>query len=396
MVVKTPDKIFAFQDATGNRSLFYFKNGSNELLLSSHSELIADIKQEEFTNEAKLFLKSEGFINNNNRYFPGLFTPYKNIFRLTPNTLITLDNLNIKRFFPRRGIKNSKIDDSTVEELASLLTNQIKLLNQKYDLAVSLTAGIDSRLTLAACKEMKDDILFYTYIYGKVSNKDAKIAETLCNKLNLNYSKLQFNGDQDEEFEAEFMKNTSFISTKYRAQIAEILYNEYPQNRLHLKSNLPDIGKAHYRNRFAFLPSRSDANILSRLYNAKYNSTYVQKAYRDFIETTHFYSENLFNYDLYDLFYWENYIGNWQSLCLYEWDVAQDTCIIYNNRIFLKKMICLPLKDRFNKKLYYDLIKYMWSESNEIEINPHIQQKKYQFLLRIRKGLSLRLKSYYR
>jgi len=405
ILVKTSANFFAFQDAAGNRSLYYYKKegNNNQILLSSHTELIASIKKTKVCSKVKSFMESEEFKNGDNRYLPGLVTPFENIYSLTPNTFIELNSKRIERFFPRHALQKNSLSDSVAEELAYLLSNQINLLSRKYKLAVSLTAGLDSRVSLAATREVKNSILYYTYVCGftglDFSDKtasDAKLAKKISEKLDFNHKIFTHDGKVNEEFIQVFLRNTSYVSTGFRAHIAEILKKNYPENRLHIKSNVSEIGKAHYRNKYAFLPEKSDPLVFSKLYgNYGNNRQFLTDVFRQFIDTTKLQKENLFNYDLYDLLYWEHYIGRWQSLCLQEWDLVQDSYILFNNRYILDKMISLPFKNKSRKDLYKLIINDLWPEASRIDINPHKEKNSSKNLLRIIRGISLRMKTHY-
>ena len=404
ILVKTSAKLFAFQDAAGNRSLYYYKKEriNNEILLSSHTELIAEIKKSKVWSKAKSFMESSGFKNNNNRYLPGLVTPYENIYSLTPNTLIELNSKRIERFFPRHNLQKNSLSSSLAEELAHLLSAQIKLLTSKFKLAVSLTAGLDSRVSLAATREEKNSILYYTYVCGydgldfsDNTAPDAKLAKKLSEQLDFNHKIFTHDGKVNEEFIQVFLRNTSYVSTVFRAHIAEILKKNYPENRLHIKSNVSEIGKAHYRNKYAFLPEKSDPYVFSKLYgDYSNNRLFLTEVFRHFIYTTQLQKENLFNYDLYDLLYWEQYIGRWQSLCLQEWDLVQDSYMLFNNRYILNKMISLPFKNKSKKEMYHLILNELWPDLTKIDINPHKEKNSSKKLIRIIRGISLRMKTH--
>lgn len=394
-ILKTDKQTIVFQDAVGTRSLHYYNSETQRMriLISSHSELIAEIKALTVDEETNRFLNDKKFRNDKDRYYPGLFTPYKDILALTPNTYLNINTNKIKRFFPRKSWSSEQHLFST-DTLSLLLENQLKLLNEHYDLAISLTGGLDSRLTLAASKEIKHSIYYYTMIYGsnhKSSIEDARVAKELAGTFHLDHHILRYDQPADPDFIKVFKKNTSGISSDYRAKIAETLYHTYPQNRLHIKSNIVDMSKAHYRTRFAFLPNKCNVNVFSKLYNGYSNMEYVNKSMQSYIDRTHLDKQRLYDYDLYDLFYWEHRQGKWQSLCLYEWDIVQDTAIIYNNRSVLKPFLFQSTEDKKNGNLHKKLIKSMWAELLDTE-TVSFGTLRWKPLMRIMRGLSTRCK----
>lgn len=379
------------QDSIGSRSVFYDKH-SAKTLISSHAEIIADLNEYSVGEEELAFMNSAGFKNNRDSHFPGISTPYKEIKMLTPNTLLELKGKQVKRFFPREALVNQVVTERMVKELSSIFTNQIDLMNGRKKLAVSLTAGLDSRLTLACSKNSKDDIYYYTMTYGGESIQDTEVARLICEKLDLQHHTLPTEGASSKDFTESFLKNTSYMSTDFRAKIAEALSTQYPEDHLHVKSNGSEICRSFYRQKYGFLPKKPTASIYSKLYGIEAKSDFVLKSMDEFMITTNLNNDTAINYDVYDLFYWEHKIGNWQSLCIFEWDVAQDTFIPFGNREILKKMLSAPLKQRLNDELYYRIIKEAWAETLEVPINPFKTTKKTMRFKRLLKGIKFRLK----
>lgn len=394
ILLKEGNEIIAFQDAVGTRSLFYYhKENDDKILLSSHSELIAEIMNLSMDDEAKQFMNLKIFRENMNHYYPGLLSPYKAILSVTPNTYIHLQSKKITRFFPRKSWK-SEMDKPSLFDVPKLLKNQLNLLNSQYSLAISLTGGIDSRLTLSASRDIKDSIYYYTMIYGdhhKGSKRSAEYAKKISEAFELDHHILKHKDEMSPEFLSVYKKNTSNVSSEFRAKIANILLHKYPENRLHIKSNVVDMAKSHSRRRFAFLPKDSNAKVFSELYGGYLNISYVNRAMQHFIDITQLKRDRIYDYGLYDLWSWEFGNGKWQSLCMYEWDVAQDSIVIYSNRNVLKPFIFQSLRQKKNQAMHYRLIKELWPELLQIEIEKN-KNNSWNSLLRCLKGLSLRRK----
>ena len=69
LLVVSPNKKFVLQDATGNKSLFY-SNASSEIILSSHIQLIAEMKSCQIPQERLEFINSKSY-KSNVSHFPG-------------------------------------------------------------------------------------------------------------------------------------------------------------------------------------------------------------------------------------------------------------------------------------------------------------------------------------
>lgn len=365
LLVDTQDETFTLTDATGNRALFYHDTGC----LSSHPSLLSDVVGAEQDPQATQFLNSPAYQSNKDSYFPGIQTPFESVRALTPNTRLDLESLSVDRFYPRDSLRENSVED-VIPELANLFKTQIEVLADNEPLAVSLTAGIDSRVTLAATRAVADDVFYYTLSFNEESQKEAQVAKRLCNELGLEHQTIEVSDEVDQDWIDEFMSNTAEMSSPFRARIAKALYDEYPEDRVHLKSNVAEIGRTFYQKSRALLPP-PDANTQSQLYGIKPESPFVQQAFQEFIDKTNYDVTRENGYDPIDLFYWEHRIGIWQSLGLFEWDVAQDTHILYNCRQILELMLSVPFSDRKSNRLFHNLIDELWSETKTIPIDAH-------------------------
>lgn len=385
LLISNKDKCYILQDATGNKSLFYDTEFN---YFSSHPELIIEFMGEHYHNQSKDYIADSNF-HRKGSLFPGLLTTYKNIKKGLPNTLINVNLGRIERFFPRESLPTKKVNSFLIEEISQLLTNQVSILSNEYKLSQSLTAGLDSRVTLAASKDFKDEIYYYTIQAWHEHQKEIKVVKDLCETLGIKHHVLT--GELSEIFLKSHLKNTSSMSSADRGLLAQILLDSYPQDRLHLKSNVSEIGRAFYSGTRAFLPSMPNAEHLARLYMYESKSDFVVNAFQDYIDTLDFNKKRLMNYDPFDMFYWEFRMGGWQAMGLLECDVAQDSFILFNNRHILKSMLSIPITDRRRATLHHELINHMWPETLAVGINPWVTHSRIDDAKRIIRGLMYRV-----
>lgn len=386
IVLESENKTYILQDAAGNKSLFY---NSQFNLFSSHSELIAQLSNQDWHEDSKECI-SDSMFHKRGSHFPGRMTTYKNVLKSIPNTLIDVRAGAVRRFFPREPLAQNIINHDIIDEISNVLRTQIKLLRENHSLAQSLTAGLDSRVTLAASKEFSDEIYYYTISAWEEHEKEIQVVQKLCDVLGIKHEVLREKRRNNPGFYEDYLKSNSYMSSKERGQLVKILLEHYPKDYLHLKSSLSEIGRAFYYEHRTFLPSMPGAEDLAKLYGYNSRSHFVVHAFRDLIEKTAFDKESIFNYNPYDLHYWEYRMGSWQSQGLMECDVAQDSIILFNNRRLLKLMLSVPFADRRKSALHYALIKNMWPEALSIDINPWATKNTAQDLKRIARGLIFR------
>jgi hypothetical protein len=109
--------------------------------------------------------------------------------------------------------------------------------------------------------------------------------------------------------------------------------------------------------------------------------------------------DRIFNYDMFELFYWEHRMGSWQSLQIMDLDVAQDTFILYNNRHILRKMLSVPLEDRLWNRIHLEIIRSRWPELLDIlfrtDLKPWHRKVPRNFAMKVKYPIEQRLSRHF-
>lgn len=372
MLVSCDENNFLIHDATGINAVFY-NNLSDELIISSHTQIIAEIKGYKITGIREALFNNKKF-KSRTCYMPGLETGYENIRILSPNTLIDLNEKKIKRFFPRERLKKQKINQQLIAEISEILTNTFELLVKKYELAVSLTGGIDSRLTLASSKAHKDKIIYFTYKFDDEygHSDDIRLATEVASIANIKHEKYIIDSSKYTEYIELFNRNSGYLRPESQAKLVYAIYHNFPKNRIHIKSTVSEISEGFYLRHFPPIPAFKPflKYILSKFYNPikEYNK-FTHWAFSEFIKIAEFGNFYKLGYNYYDMFYWEHRNGCWQSLQNQDFNVVHDIFIIYNNRELLKKLLSISVKERIACKVHYELIKNIWADLVKVPFN---------------------------
>lgn len=164
MIFGTYDKkiitMKVLNDATGMRSVFYTEN--LPFCVASHPDLAAQQSGAKSNGYGRLLSKYTGYS------LPGNLTTFEGIRQLIPNHFIDSETRKHVRFFPREDSVNETDLEQAVADLAENLRKQVNFLAQHVQLLCSLAAGIDSRVTLTATKDVSEKIKYFTH-FGKSS-----------------------------------------------------------------------------------------------------------------------------------------------------------------------------------------------------------------------------------
>ncbi|MBO1005556.1 hypothetical protein [Pseudogracilibacillus auburnensis] len=358
-------------DATGMRSIFYSK-GQN--IIASHCKLVNDyVKAPESTIVNKKWLRKYS-----NYHLPGHFTPYENILFLTPNTLLCINTKEIIRFFPREPLKENTICESA-DTITSYVKNQLaELANRDKKLLLSLSAGSDSRTSLAFTKEYRNKFTYFTYSkenYKKLNNSikilqiDKRQVQDMVSSLGLNHKFVSIDessnikNDHPDYYSA--IQSNTF--THHNFKLAKQYYEHFRKEYLHIRTNITEIGKNYYK-KTKNIYKKFTVDAMVHAYSRKaLDDERVKKAFESFYQEVEF--NNIYNYDPYSLFYWEYRMGTWHTQLLLESDIAHDTFILFNAREILKKFLSIPSYAINEQKLFYTLIEKNWAVLNYWKIN---------------------------
>ncbi len=362
--------IYILNDATAARSVFY---STRDNIVASHYNLVNDVCH---SDAEPFFQIYENVVNHkileHKSYpwvMPGNLTPYKDIKLLEPNHKLDLSDMSVKRFWPRADMEHLNIDEAC-DEIAMLLKNSAETLVNNYRVFESLTSGFDSRITLAATKDVTKKITYFTYHdavlkEGNYESLDRQInfrfAKNLCSKEGLNFKEIIFRDDDgDRDLDKIYKLNHYHI---HIPQLISYYSKMFTCNSIHLRSNLIEIVRENHM-RINSLESDDDYEAVAFFMNwRKQDEGYdkvidIYKKYSKSLEL-----DKVFNYSKSIILYWEHRVASWLSAAVLSIsDFACDTFQLFNCRRILQLGISLPTYYK-NRSIIYDLLlKKLWPD----------------------------------
>lgn len=354
-------------DASGMRSINYSIDPKHKVV-SSHANLIGKLCN--LPTDTGIFVTGYGY--------PGDRTPFENVRRLVPNHLLEIETGKVIRFFPREELKNGKMEH-IAEEISKNFEIQLKLLANKYSFMASLSAGIDSRTTLALLKNFTGSCLFFTYFDSgeeknaerrHILNTDRDVAVSITENLNLNYKLIDIKNFTPDQ---EFINLCNENGVGYHAINLTYSYlTELPNDYLHIRSNVAEIGTVLYKKRPKPLTPKSMADCFCP--NPDQSTIDIYQEFYDKYQ----YENSLFNYDKYDILYWEYRMCAWlNGIVIQESDLAHNTYILFNCRNILKMMLSVSEIDRVNRIILKRMIRIKWPILNAWKFNENMYNNKW-------------------
>lgn len=231
-------------DAANTKAIFF--NPEISFLAASHARLIAETL---CSKTIDLSFKRAPEFQKGSKYLPGFITPYEGIRFLTPNTALNLNEGTTERFFPSTPAKRQPLStacEAAAVAMENILKATTSLNNRK--IVQSLTAGMDSRVSLAVSRRFSGQIEYFTYMREnqKSQVKDALVAKEMSEKLQLKHTVLDRDRMEANICEAdltEIRKNT-FLGNGLKLALS---YRDvFPSNTTHIRSNLGEIVRSVY------------------------------------------------------------------------------------------------------------------------------------------------------
>ena len=363
---------YVMNDATGMRSVYY---SLDNCAIASHYGLIYDV----FNNEEEPYYAIYNSIKAQKPWtLPGDMTPYKNVRLLIPNHEFLIEQRKIQRFYPRKN-HGEYSPDEICDSIAENIQKQVELLSKKNKLMFSITRGMDSRVSMAASKTVRDKCIYFTYANSNfmgdkqdTSNNaigpnhlkdeknrvaDLKYTRTLCELYGLRFVALDLNHPIDQELINVLNKN------HYHSHIVSSVesYLKYLPKGLHIRSNLIEIVRdLNFLYTYNSDISNID-NIIRWMQYGPFRSAQVIEYIVDFYKRNQM--DEIYNYELLHMFYWEHRMAAWvNASVIVESDVAFDTYMLFNCRKLLEYGFCLP---KFYRDLDYIpklVIRKLWPE----------------------------------
>ena len=371
LVVETPNALHLFTDAVGHRQVFYVQPSADQpAWCASQPRILAEVSGRQIEPDARHLIDSYAFRKYAEYRWPGSGSPYPGIQHLLPNHRLELRTGACERYWPARPLPEVKLADA-VPSAAQVLQGSLQAAANRFDLAVSLTAGLDSRVVCAAAKALfpQTPLITVRQIDKAPDHADITVPAEIAQRLGLRHDIAESSLVLNDDFLQAFKQNTALPHYIY-APDAQAIYRLYRRQRVVATGSMSEIGRLSFRSAHRKPDTEPiDARDLARLQKMD-AQPYALNAFGQWLAGI----DSAYNLPLLDLFEWEQGHGNWLAMCHLEFDIAwRDIFTPFNCRELLTTLLGVDRRHRDSPdyRLYRNIIERLWPELLEVPINPH-------------------------
>lgn len=355
-----------FHDAAAAKKV-YFTTKTPRMWCASQAHVLTKYCNIEETKNKLYhdFIKTDKFISHD-RVFIMDNTPYDTVKQLLPNHYLDVNDKKTERFWPYEPNKSISLNEG-IELGTKILAGIYKSANNRYDLMMSVTAGNDTRMLLAASREVSDNIYYYTNYHPRLTDdhQDIVVPSRLLKKIGLEFNIQRYSTEVDEDFKKAYYQNTINPSEVH----LPIVYNYHKNfpDKINLPGTFSDIARSFFNT----FKKDITPELMAKLWDYS-DIEYVIENYKIWLDQ----SGELIkkhNYYITDIFNWEERYGNWVTQFMMEKEIAQDEFGPYNCRNLMKVFLSVPRKYRdVHTNVYFrGMVKHLWPELLTEPFNPN-------------------------
>jgi len=371
-------KTYLFTDPCGYRQVFYYSDGCQSWC-ASQPELIKANCLLTYNTDENLheFIASPEFSQQESAWI-GSETIYQNCFHLLPNHYLIFNNNQQVRFYPNTPLlinETPKIIEETSETLKGILA----AIANRSQIALALTSGWDSRLLLAASKDLFPKVKGFIDRKGTMpkDHPDLIIATKLAKKLNLDFEIKNSSISPPGWFIS--LLSTNVTSARVLSK-TNMIYSRYidQEDVIFVNGNCGEIFRNYY-DRYC----QEDINKISvekivSLLGYKGKQTYIRREIEKW--KNDFEINKQMGWNLLDFLYWEQRLGNWGAQFPAEEDIAADEISPLNCRLLIDTLLSSPREERSapEYKIIRKLIHSLLPEALDFPFNPKKRQRLFK------------------
>jgi hypothetical protein len=378
LVYQEGDSLTLFHDASGSRQVC-FAGGPEpgELCCASEPGLLARLAGLVPDAEAAVFYRDYA-ARNPEYWYPGDRLPLDGARVLLPGHMLDLASGQVRRYWPNRQ-RTALSDAEVAERVALRLEGSLRAACAHYELALGLSAGWDSRVVLAACREVRDRIAVYSARRHDMSrlHPDVVLPLALARRLGLHHHQITQRATASRQI-LHLLQQHTLQPHAFFAPAMEAEQRYFQCRRVAILGNVSEVAKRPGGGWLARLNERVEhLSLTGRTISSGEladivgmgRSGFVTRAFDDWLAGV----GDDCGYKLSDLFYLEQGCGRRLASVFTEFEFAwRDIFLPFNCRALLTDLLSAPEEGRHGPRyeLYRSIIGRLWPEVLSEPVNP--------------------------
>lgn len=367
--------------------LSYYGIVNGHYYISSHALLVGDLlglQEDPYITRLKNYKHFHYFGN----ILPGDLSPYIEFKKTVPNHFFIYNcvskTVEFARFFPFKAIIECKTEEeyqSIVNKVALIMKHTMHAIIIKWDklrVAISITGGRDSAISLASAKDDYDQYYFFSYNSSPEELVDAKAARQICDAIGLKHDIYEIPYSDDVFPNIELLRailsynGGNIIDLNKHNVRTRAFFLENPKFDVEVKSWVDEVGRAMPCKRFnkKRMPKKMTARACTTMYK-------VFTLDRKLVKETDLVFESFTSKYLmscspswWEGFHWEYRWGTMEpNHMVNEHMIAYEVTVPFNNRELCALLLKPSLHDKINDRLQQDIVKVNNSAISDININ---------------------------
>lgn len=369
LIASDGERRIVLNDAIGLRQVFYAPDErSGACWAASQPKLLADLLGLAISEPAARFMDSYAFRRQHEGWWPGDTTPYREVRHLLPNHCLDLASGRAVRWWPKGPLPRLAVDEAA-GRVAVMLRGLLRAAAHRFELAIPVTAGLDSRVVLAASRDVRDRAVYFTLRQARMADDSADLAipPRLLARLGLEHEIVRAAASTSAEFSG-FFKRHVFLAHDHYGPDAEAIFEHYALRRVVVTGSGAEIGRSDFLERIRPRQPLS-AGYLAYIRGFGGNG-FVIEANRAWLKGL----GPLHGVSAIELFEWEQEHGNWLAMTQLEFDTAwREIIAAYNCREILTSLLAVHERHRRAPRytLFRRIVERLWPEVLSEPVNPH-------------------------
>jgi 2'-5' RNA ligase len=360
------DDVVVVTDATAQRGCYFARaSWAGEFVCGSEPGLLARQMNVGMDPQAVDFIRSRPTDDFEVYWMPGDTTLYSEIGALLPNHVLSLGTRTVQRFWPTSPLPVVAYPVQ-LDECLHLLRGQMQSALRRFQVALPMTAGWDSRLMLALCRGVEPDPYAFTIAYPGASagTTDVTVPARLLARLGIAHHVIAYPSEVDARFKRVFLDNNVSANTAYCAD-SQALHGTFPDGRICVTGDAAEVVKSYFQR------TRPESEPLTGKELAEMtrlgSHPFVERAMTNWLDDV-----GDPPIEILDLFCWEQMGGRWQAKVRSEYDMVQESFAPLSNRQLLRTALCIDAGRRSapDFEFFADLLRALWPEVLSEPINP--------------------------